>query len=498
MDKNGNITLNYDTWKYGIKTPVTGMGDIVNMDIFDTPGIVKIALAPTALATTDFTDKPTFGAFRPETNSVFLGDRDGELYDYNVDTSVLGAKADGSEGMANGKWWKNYLIATDVSGTTIDIDAFDGTSTWTADWESYTADSSSGAGYNKIHPSPADDDLYIGYGRYVARISGIGTFDPTDSGTWTSIDKFLILPVGYVINDIDTIANYLIVSASISGSASATTHFYGARLYYWDLSQNITVAQEFTGFVELNTNVASPLITVDNNIYYHKWADRSWGVTNLSSTQTLFGLDIQSEVNYGGYLTGNKDCASRTNDYFVLGLSSEDGDSKPAGVYHISHGSYTRHTISTGEVGINAEVDIKFVTTIGFGEYLVGYEDAVTPSYVVDHFGKSGYRRTSYGAYMESPLYQVSGSLKKKSYQQLEVSLAKELATGQGVRVSYRKNLSDSWTVMQTFDFATYGAKAQFNDTAKITDASTLQLKVEMTTGASSTTTPELITVRIF
>jgi len=497
MDKNGNIKLSYDTWKDGIQTPVTGMGDIVNMDIFDKPGVAKIALAPTALATDNFTDVPTFGAFKPGSNLVSLGDRDGEHYEYNVNTGSLTVQDDGSEGMENGVWWKSYLIVTDRSTDTVDLDAFDGTSTWTTDWETYTADSTIGGFYNKIHSSPADNDLYVGYGRYIARISEVTTFDPTDSDTWTSIDKFLTLPNNYVVRDIDTIANFLVVSASITGSGSSDTPFYGARLYYWDLGQSTSVSSEWSGFVEVNTNVAAPLISKDNNIYYHKWADRGLGVTNLSTTDTLLNLDVQSEVTVGGYLISKKDCADVTNNYFVFGVSSE-GDSQPAGTYHVFGDSYTRNTISTGEVGANDEVDIRFVTTVGYGEYLVGYEDAENSSFVVDHFGKSGYRRASYGAYMESPLYQVSGSLNKKSYQQLEVSLAKELSTGQAIRISYRKNLSDAWTVMQTFDFATYGAKAQFNDTAKITDASKLQLKIEMTTGASSTTTPELISVRVF
>jgi len=51
MDKDGNIRINYDLWKSGIAShPVVGMGDIVNVDIFDRIGIAKIDFAPTEIS----------------------------------------------------------------------------------------------------------------------------------------------------------------------------------------------------------------------------------------------------------------------------------------------------------------------------------------------------------------------------------------------------------------------------------------------------------------
>lgn len=491
MDKSGNITISYDTWKQGIKSPHIGMGDMVNVDIFDKTGVMKLALKPTALATSNFTDIPSVISVIPGSSDVYIGDLDGELYTYDVNSDSLTAETDGSSGMADGVWWKDYLIVTDRSLSTVHLDAYDGSS-WENNWDTLTADSSGGGFYTKIHSSPADNDLYVGYDRYIARISAIGTFDPASGGTFTTIDKFLTLPNGYVVRDITTVANFLVCSASLEGAGSNTTLFTGARLYYWDLSQTATAAVEWTGFVDVNTNVASPLIPYNNNVYYYKWQEKKWGVTNLSIINDTFEIEV-----IDGQLEGKKDCVDYTANYFALGLSATPNSDTPAGIYLINGESYTRNILSTGEVGSNNAVDIRFVMSVGLGKYLVGYEDNGT--YVVDLFGKSNYRYES--GYCESPMYNPGFVLNGKSYQQFDITLSKKLSTGQGIKLYYRENLTDDWTEFNYNlepNFTNYGAVSKINGKSGIMDMTTVQFKVELITGASSTTTPELISVKIY
>jgi len=494
MDKHGNITISYDTWKNGIQAPIIGMGDMVNVDMFDKPGVLKIDLAPEVLATPTVDSEFITPLYYSGDDNLDLYTQDRVHYSYAIGSGTVALNTPGDSTNRKSAPWADFGIVLDATNnTTINLDASSAAgSGQTDDFVSFTGLTNAQT-YNAIHSSPADNDLYIGGGRHIGRLSQVGTFAPGNSGTWNKIEKFLTLPENYVVRDIATVANFLVCSASILGDTVGTIAGtpYGARLYYWDLSQSVSAAVQWTGFVDLSTDIAAPILSANNNIIYYDRAKKTLGATNLSSAQEVFQFN-----NFTEDLTSYDDCLDLSRRVMVLGLSSDSSTQTPAGIYKIQDGVYTRNTISNDEVGSNGAVKISNVTSILGNDYLVGW--SYNSTFGMDHFGKSDYRYASYKAYIESPLYQVSRSLNKKSYQQVEVSLAKPLTTGQGIRISYRKDLSSTWTVMATFDFATYGATSSFNSTAKISDVTTVQIKVELTTGASSTTTPELINVKLF
>lgn len=96
---------------------------------------------------------------------------------------------------------------------------------------------------------------------------------------------------------------------------------------------------------------------------------------------------------------------------------------------------------------------------------------------------------TNYSGYFDSPLY-VVGSIKNlRSFEEIEFELAKTLATGEGIQISYRTNLTASFTTIGTYTFANLGAIISHWDIASIPACEMVQIRVALL--GTSTTTPQ-------
>ena|SRR3990167_2925254 len=103
---------------------------------------------------------------------------------------------------------------------------------------------------------------------------------------------------------------------------------------------------------------------------------------------------------------------------------------------------------------------------------------------------------TTYSGFFDSPLYVVGSINNLRSFTELEIVLAKDLATGEGIQIKYRVNLTDSFTAVKTpnggtlsFDFATLGAVISHHVIADIPACEMLQIRVELE--GTTTTTPQ-------
>jgi len=110
-------------------------------------------------------------------------------------------------------------------------------------------------------------------------------------------------------------------------------------------------------------------------------------------------------------------------------------------------------------------------------------------SYGIDLSSATSYAYgTDYSGYFESMLYTVGTINNKKTFEQLEFQLDRELATDEGIRIKYRVNLTDAWTTIGTYTYATLGAKISHNVIPGIPACELLQIRVEFK--GTSTTTP--------
>ena len=86
---------------------------------------------------------------------------------------------------------------------------------------------------------------------------------------------------------------------------------------------------------------------------------------------------------------------------------------------------------------------------------------------------------------IESPLIRVGSYNKKKSFEHIEWTLADTLATSDQIAISYRKNTSETYTLINTWTYANLGEIASFEDIAGIADCEFIQLKITTSGGVN-------------
>jgi len=149
-------------------------------------------------------------------------------------------------------------------------------------------------------------------------------------------------------------------------------------------------------------------------------------------------------------------------------------------------------TAGTGADGSSNQVSIGALYSLSQEEYLVGWKDYTSPaSEGIDYKSGSQFIQ-SYGGIIETQIPQIGTALGKRTIQSLEFFLLKPLASGEGIRIKYRTNLTASFTTLATIDYATKGAvQADSIPAASITKAYFLQTRIELTSSGGSS--PELV-----
>jgi hypothetical protein len=140
-----------------------------------------------------------------------------------------------------------------------------------------------------------------------------------------------------------------------------------------------------------------------------------------------------------------------------------------------------RNTISTGNVGETSNLRIGAILPISSGankSMLIGWQDG-SSSGVDEIIGIIKYG--SYQAFLETAFEVVGSRNQKTTYTELEVTLAKPLVANQSIRISYRKNLTDDYSVITTLSTAnTSAGEISHVFPVGITDAIAVQTKIEL------------------
>jgi hypothetical protein len=208
-------------------------------------------------------------------------------------------------------------------------------------------------------------------------------------------------------------------------------------------------------------------------------------IANLPYTKE--GINSQSTV----YTNAMDFSASGT---LLVGLSCEQDDRSRPGVYEIDieqpENPVTFQTVSSTS-GITGKIG--FIDSITYNQTKVGWADGSTVGMDVT----SSTLETSFGGVIETPLVKVGRAKKKKTFQHIEWNTAEPLATGQAIRISYRKNTLEDYTLIKSWDFATYGAITEFEDVAAI-ETTNVQLKIELDDDGSASSNLYLISVSLW
>lgn len=353
---------------------------------------------------------------------------------------------------------------------------------WDVAWQTLDSDT-------KYHPMirAQNDNLYIGAGRYVASVAEVSgqTFDPTTSGTYSFNSRALDLPANYRVKCLAELGDRLRIG-TWQGTNVYDTEI--ADIFPWDF-----VSSSFDLPQRLGRHGVNAMVTVNNLLYILAGVKGQLFVSN-----GVTAVEVAKIPQYMISLDGGKTITIHpgsimTHDGKVWFGAGGNTAVSGEGVWSYNPDTkalVVENTISTGSDGSTTTLTIGgLCQVLAADRYLIGWKDDST--YGIDILDGS-IRYTAYAAFIESPLIAVSDPLNQRQFEQVEFQLAKPLTTGQGIKIKYRTNLSASYTTHGTYDYATYGAAASMSLPADIPATEFIQVRIELTTGASSTTTPEL------
>lgn len=413
--------------------------------------------------------------------------------------------------------WQNYLFA--FRGANIDV--FGPLNDWsTASWSNSWQSMNSPSSYSGLHKTfiASNNTLYwtdftnsSSTGRnpgYVGSLSLASTtaFLPGTSSTYVYNNQALDLPDNEQPVALNELNGALVIGTNISGLNSTGTI---SKVYYWD-----TISPSFNNPLIVPEAPIYEVVNANNIIYiFCGWRGRVFK-TNLATVIEAFkipdhmyypgstsvgyeGLPLFGVVSQNGVgslykitfapqaRVTRKKIMFCVNMYGSTGLWSYDTqtnllqiDAKPINGYGSSSSDspqlYGVEVLSnqTGATLLGTEI-------IFFGLYYNGS----TTTYTIEQYNPITSNSTSnFGSYngsLTTDLIYVGGYNNKKTFEQLEYTLDRNMISGSGLKIYYRTVIGGSWTLLSTEDYATYGAIAGRVISFPINDIQWIQIKVE-------------------
>lgn len=473
------------------QSPHIGFGDVRNLDITSIPGIVRLNNNLSKVSGTAVTGLVKWVVRDPVTAANFYAvDDAGKVYVSTDSGATFGALASQPAAAGTGQGlaiWKDYLWCP--RATAMDIyGPLSGTPAWRNSWAGLTM--TSDALWHPMLVSKLDGELYGGEGNKIFNVAEVAgqTFAWDNAGTYTATAGALTLPTGYRVKCLEELGNDLIIG---TWKGTTITDFKIADIFKWD-GTSTTYGQP----IMLNENGVNALLTMGNMLYICAGVDgriyRSDGVSAVQVAQVPTSV---ANVEGSNYLEPFPGAFIAYKGRPTFGVSSGGATyTGGMGIYSIKETSQGtilnhEHTVSTGNDGTSAVLKIGALCQKARDQIIAGWQDST--AYGID-LTTTTTRQASYGGYFESPLYVVGTPLNKRQFGQIEFQLAKELATGEGIQIKYRVNLTDTWTTIGTYTYATLGAVTSHNATTNIPDTEFIQIRVELGAGGSNLTTPQL------
>jgi hypothetical protein len=370
---------------------------------------------------------------------------------------------------------KTYLFV--FRNAVIDvIDVFGNTAiealAWSNSWQSMNSSVGSGATHHAIKAQ--DDGIYFCDDRYVGSIIEVAgsTFDPANGATFTYNNQALDLPIYEVAQCLEEQGANLLVGGSSFN-----------KIYPWDrISDSFDLPLPVPEYaVRRMKNVGGLvfiLVGTAGNIYttqgtYVKW----FAKLPIYATSNASQLSA-NPITWGGI--------EQLNGDLIFGVATTTSGN--SGMWRLRQDG----TLTIDNVPSSGSANV--VGLWGKNEfYIMGYSGGAD---TFNSIVSSSIQYTNFETVIHSPLYKVATKLGKAVYSRMEVVLAKP-ATGGHVRVSWRPDISSSFTTIDSFtaDSATY---IFTSENIGLTDLDNIQIQVEMDDSASGSVDMELVEIRLF
>ena len=457
----------------------TGNGELRNIDFLWRKGLVRIANEALLQTGTAFTNRPDWIVPNPGANST--------VQQWATDSSDTVF-----QGTASSTWASAFVLPTASLGAVVWKDHL--FLARAANLLAYGPLSGSATLYSfqtitsnlRYHPMiiGQDDILYGGAGRYIFSLQEVDgqNFAAGTAATFTWNGQALDLAEDYQIRCLGESGKNILIG---TWKGLNIQDEKVADIFPWDRTSD-----SFFLPIRLGENGVQAMVTVDNLVYFIAGLAGKLYATDGSTLRFLKGLPQHViDLSAGGtfevspaqmiYHDGKIIFASRNSNL----IWSYHIDSDALAVENsISEGTATSITMG-GLLSVNRD------------QYLVGWS-ASGGDKGIDLITNSR-RYTSYSALVTSPYLKLGTKSQPKIISEIEINLARPLASGQGVRLSYRTDLSAAFTLVPqgTVDFATYGAIQEQGIDFRLEVPNGVQLRAELTTAAAVNTSPELTNI---
>lgn len=475
------------------QSPHVGYADVRNLDIFSIPSVARLNTIVTKKSSTTVTAFINWAVRHPiDPTQIYALDSAGTVYK-STDTGATWAVLSGTSSTnAHGNGlaiWKNYLFV--ARDTNLDV-CGDGTSSgiiaanWTLGWKTIDSD----VLWHPMITSRNDAKLYGGAGRYVFSLDEATTFAPGTGASYTWTAQALDLPSSYRIKCIEELGNNLLLGTWQG------TNIYDIRLadiFPWDRA-SVSFGQP----IHIEDYGVHAMRNIDNSIIV--LAGINGTIRKCDGVNAYIIGQIPTDLSGGKYLEfyPSSICSFKNKVFFGVG----NGGSTAIG----GQGVYSLEQTGRGNIltlehlnsqltdGSAASVKISALIPITRDTILSAFRSNTT--YGIDLSDSTSYAYTTdYSGYFDSPLYQVGTIYNPKSFAQIEFQLAKKLATGEGIQLSYRNNINDSFTTIGSYTYTNLGAVLSHNIKADIPDCEFIQIRVGLL--GTSTTTPQFRSVTL-
>lgn len=467
MDKNGVVTFS-DWGKGQVKHPIYGFGNVRNVEVFENKGIARLRNRSQLDSSITVTALPIAEVYDIYGNTYTLTGYSGAGTCYKNGTSI-------AAGLTNA-WdmviYKDYLF---VRHSTV-MSCYGPLSSGGAQWFA-----SADTGYASYHRGALlvgqDDYLYSGNGNYVSRTSvtaaAVGVV-PTISTNLTALD----LPDGQYVTCLEEYGTKIVIGTQGGSTYEARSSSTNARIYAWNRQLGtlgnpgladlpVIFSENGINAIKQHANKLYVSAGTQGNIYmtdatnYVKIATLPYTPIGANYASTVFANAL--EVSSKGTL--------------LVGLTGDLSSTVKTGIYEIdlnASGNPTAYFMPSSTT--NGTLAIGFINNKDYQNLKVGWSN--NSSYGVDMTDTRTY--DSYGGIIETALIKVGDYNTKKTFRFIQFDLADLLVTGQNIRISYRKNTTDSYTTIGTWGYSTLGGVISFQDNAPISDCEYIQLKIEL------------------
>lgn len=469
-------------------SPHVGFSDVRNIDIYSIPGIAVLNNLVSKVSSTTVTATVNWIVRDPVTVANFYAvDSNGVVYnstDSGASWALLSDRAGQGQGLAI---WENYLFV--AGNTAIDVyGPLSGGAAWTTGWSGLTL--TSDTVWHPMFTSKNDGKLYIGGGNIVSSVEENAgqTFAPGTGASYTATASALDLPSGYRIKCIEELGNNLMLGTWKG------TNIYDVRvadIFPWDRS-SVSFGQP----ISLEDFGVHAMKNGGNFLYVLAGLD---GVIRRCNGVTAYPIGkIPTDISGGKYIEFYPGSIAIYKNRLFFGTGN------PGSTVLANQGVYSLQETGKGNIltlehlnsqltdGSAAATKITALCPVTRDTMLSGFRSNTT--YGIDLNSATSYAyTTNYSGYFDSPLYQVGDPTKFASYDSVNLQLVKPLATGEGVTIQWRKNLTDSFSTAITIDFASYGAIQSKEVKADIKDCEFIQFRIGLL--GTSTTTPQFKSV---